>query len=112
MCHGVVRETRTDRAPEVRVAKLSSYSASGVNSVPRTSNRGPRGSSPWKWVNVTPMTSGIGAWALIVTTGPFSRSPRCRMGCVGAWISRPPGSEVTSRTSTGWAAVTPSRSSQ
>lgn len=111
-CQGPVRLTRTDRAPAVRVADSSSYSAWAWNSSFPSSNWGPRDSSPSKCVNVTPMTSGIGACALIVTTGPFSRSPRWRMGWVGAWIANSPCPAVTSRTSTGWAALTPSRSSQ
>jgi hypothetical protein len=112
-CQGPVRATRTDRAPAVRVACSSSYAVCGVNSSVVSSKSGPRGGSPSKWVRVTPMTSGIGAWATIVTTGPFSRSPRWRTGRVGAWISRAPASvAVTSRAWTGWAAVTPSRSSQ
>ncbi len=62
---------------------------------------GPRSAPPARWVTRTAMTPGAGAVHVTVTDGPFSRSPRCRIGWVGACTSRASGDVMTSRTSTG-----------
>ncbi|MCP9978423.1 hypothetical protein LUX32_12990 [Actinomadura madurae] len=98
--HSSPRPTRTDNAPDVSVAASSSTDTSPAGSV-ANSKWGPRRRSPAKWVRVTPMTSGIGDSHVTVTTGPLSRSPRCRIRCTGAYTRNEPGPASTSRTSTG-----------
>ena len=114
--HGPPRLTRADSAPEVNTAMSSSQYASplpGSSAGPgSSSNRGCLGVPPAKWVISTPMTSGMGVLNDSVTAGPRSRSPRCRMRCVGAYTTSDPGPAVASRTSAGWQAWTPLRISQ